>query len=365
MATITITARDQVGAMAKSTVEYVIQDTLRVAGGVYFGGNADIRNRTTDRSPSMRIGGIQQYRSFADGMLYPGYQKAWISSMVDSGVWLNLVTELKHYGSPTGTQTIMVEGRHYIVPAPVGTVQRRPGTTFPVAYSYEQVLNGDCDGLIHRLLAQLRAVPAGGRVNIQLASEVDTDNEFGTSHGSSFYNREESDMLAVKAYEYIADWLRTPPSEIQGIDRGITLSLGYAGQWSGITGFVRTHPESLMSKMDYLHMNSYNRRGNWTPERRFREIIAWQSSLGPIGRAKDIIVSEFGSPAANIPNQAAFIRGMPAAITKINQEQYEAQQGRFVMTLWFSSRDPSWGVLSPEEDGLVALTEMMDTPPYS
>jgi hypothetical protein len=363
MGRVTVTVKDISGATARSTVDYVV--TPKVAGGVYFGGNADIRPKTINRNPPMNIGGIQQYRSLADGSQYPGFNKQWIADLVADGKWLNLVTELKHYGATLGAQTFTVEGKAYTVPTPQGTVQRRPDTTFPVAYSYDQVLNGEIDGLLHRLLAQLRTKPANGRINLQLASEVDTDNEFGTSHGSTVYSREESDVKAVAAYRYIATWLRRPPSGIQGIPNGVTLSLGYAGQWSGIPGFVRTHPEGLMEQMDYLHMNSYNRNGNWTPERRFREIITWQGNLGPIGRSKDIIVSEFGSPAANTPNQAAYIGGVPAAIQKLNTEQTLVGRGRFVMTMWFSSRDPAWGLLNPEEAGLAALTEMMNTSPYA
>lgn len=333
-----------------------------IIGGLYLGGNSDIRPKTINRG--MHIGGIQQYRSLADGSQYPGYQKQWVDDLVQSGMMLNMVVELKYYGAATGAQVFTVEGKTYTVSAPVGTIQRRAGTKFPVAYSYQQVLNGQIDGLLHRLLVQVRNGVGIGNINLQLASEVDTDNEFGTSHGAIVYNREDSDQLAEAAYSYVAEWLRNPPSGIVGISRSVTLSLGYAGQWSGIAGFLRIHTERLMYSMDYLHMNSYNHSANWTAEQRLWEIVEYQQNLGPIGLSKNIIVSEIGSNANWPGGQSYFIGQIPAAIDRVNREQRAKNVGQFVMVLWFGSRDRTWGLLDPEEAGLVALTNMMNTPPF-
>jgi hypothetical protein len=367
MGRVIVSARDSQGNISPQTyADYsVVNPTkLVVAGGIYLGGNGDVRPKTIDRTPPTNIKGLQQYHSFADGMVYPGYQRAWVGTMVDSGVWLNLVMELKHYGAPNVIQTFTVEGKAYRVPMPDGTIQRRPGMVFPLAYSYDQVTTGAIDGLIHRLMAQLRGITGNKRVNIQLASEVDTDNEFGVSIGASIYTREQADIKAVAAYQYIVNFMRNPPNGIAPVPSGVTVSLGYAGQWSGIPGFLRTHPESLMAQLDYMHMNSYNHSANWTAEARFREIVTWTRQLGPIGRSKNIIVSEFGSSAAFPTGQAGYMGQVPAALTKLNAEQVARNEGRFVMAVWFGSRDSSWGTLSPEEEGLAALQKMLDTSPF-
>lgn len=364
MSRITVTVTDAAGATSQSTVDYTVSTPQSVAGGIYFGGNVDIRPDTINRTPPINITGIQQYRSFADGSLYPGWQKQWIADMVADGVWLNLVIELKHYGAAnTNAQTFTVEGRNYTIPAPNG--RTRISLDNALTYGYQQIYSGQMDGAIHRLLAQVRAVPTGGRINIQLASEVDTDNaNGGTVENGVSYTREQSDLRAVQAYTYIANWLKNPPNGIAPLPAGVTLSMGYAGQWSGTQGFINTHPESLMSVLDYLHCNTYNHSSNWTAEARFREITQWAALLGPIGRSRDIIVSEFGSNAAYTPNQAGYMAQVPSAITKLNNEQVAAGRGRFVMTLWFGSNNDTWGTLNPKEAGLVALQQMLDTSPY-
>lgn len=361
MGRVTVTATDGSGNPSIALADYAVSTPQRVAGGIYFGGNADIRPDTA----GMNITGIQQYRSFADGSLYPGWNKQWVDALVSDGAWLNLVVELKHYGaSSAGAQTFTVEGWNYTIPAPNG--RTRITLDNALTYGYEQVFSGQMDGAIHRLLAQLRAVPAGGRVNIQLASEVDTDNaNGGTVENGVSYDRHQSDLRAVLAYEYLAAWLKTPPAGIAPLPPGVTLSMGYAGQWSGVQGFINTHPESLMRLLDYLHCNTYNKSANWTAESRFREITQWAAQLGPIGRATNIIVSEFGSNSAFTPNQAGYMAQVPAAISKLNAEQVAGGRGRFVMTLWFGSNSDQWGLLNPKESGLVALQQMLDTPPYS
>jgi hypothetical protein len=225
--------------------------------------------------------------------------------------------------------------------------------------------DGLLDGLLHRLLASLRSIPTNGRINIQIESEVDTANaNGGTVENGVTYTREQSDARAVAAVMYVANWLRNPPKGIAPLPANVTLSMGYAGQWSGTGNFINTHPESLMAKLDYLHMNTYNHSQNWTAEQRFREITQWVGMLGPIGKSKNIIVSEFGSNANYTPNQAGYMAQMPAALIKLNGEMASANRGKFVMTIWFGSNNDTWGTLNPKEAGLVALQQMLDTSPY-
>lgn len=367
---VTITVKDAANHVASTTVNFTVTAN-KVNGGIYFGGNADVRPDTINRTPPINITGIQQYHSFADGSLYPGYQNTWLAPMVQGGAWLNLVMELKHYGAAnTNAQTFTVEGKSYTVPAP--NMRYRLKIENALAYGYEQIYSGQCDGLLHRLLAQLRAIPAGGRINIQLESEVDTDNANPTDAAPNVaviengvnYTRAQADARTVQAITYIATWLRNPPTGIAPLPAGVTLSMGYAGQWSGTAGFVNTHPDTLMSKLDYLHMNTYNHSANKTAEANFREITEWVALLGPVGRSKNIIVSEFGSSAAYTPNQAGYMAQVPTAINKLNSEMVTAGRGRFVMTLWFGSNNDSWGLLNPKEAGLVALQQMLNTSPY-
>jgi hypothetical protein len=364
MSRVTVSVTDQAGHVAQSTVDYTVSSPQLVAGGIYFGGNADIRPDTINRTPPINIKGIQQYRSLADGSQYPGWQKEWIHTMVQNGAWLNLVSELKHYGAAnTNAQSFTIEGRSYTVPAP--NMRYRITLDNALAYGYEQMSSGQLDGLLHRLLAQLRNIPTGGRINIQIESEIDTANaNGGTVENGVSYTREQSDIRAVAAVSYMASWLRNPPNGIAPLPAGVTLSMGYAGQWSGTQGFINTHPESLMSKLDYMHCNTYNHSSNWTAEARFREIKDWIALLGPIARSKNIIVSEFGSNASYTPNQAGYMAQMPAAMTKLNNELSALNRGKFVMTLWFGSNNDTWGTINPKEGGLVALQQMLDTPPY-
>lgn len=358
MTRVTVVVTDASGDSAQTAVDCTVLQ--KVAGGIYFNNNADIAPDTH----LINITSIQQYRSFADASLYPGWQKQWVADRVTGGAWLNLVIEPKHYGAATtNAQSFTVEGRSYTIPAP--NARNRITLDNALAYGYRQFSDGLMDGAIHRLLAQVRAIPAGGRINIQLASEVDTDNaNGGTVEGGVTYTREQSDTRAVAAYRYIANWLRNPPPGVAPLPVGVTLSMGYAGQWSGTQGWINTHPESLMTLLDYLHCNTYNKSSNWTAEARFREITQWAALLGPIGRSRNIIVSEFGSNAAFTPNQAGYMAQMPAAIMKLNGEQASAGRGQFVMTTWFGSNSDQWGTLNPKAEGLTGLQQMLDTPPY-
>jgi hypothetical protein len=362
MSSITVTVIDSSGHSVGTIVNYTVN--TKVAGGIYFSGNADVRPDTTNRTPPISITAIQQYRSLADGSQYPGFQKQWVADMVAGGVWLNFVSEFKHYGAAnTNAQTFTVEGRSYTVPAP--NMRYRITLDNALAYGYKQMSDGLLDGLLHRLLASLRAIPAGKRINVQIESEVDTANaNGGTVENGVSYTREQSDIRAVAAVQYMANWLRNPPNGIAPLPADVTLSMGYAGQWSGLQNFINTHPETLMSKLDYMHMNTYNHSSNWTAEARFREIKDWINSLGPIGKSKGIIVSEFGSNAAYTPNQAGYMAQMPAAINKLNGELQTAGRGQFVATIWFGSNNDTWGTLNPKEAGLVALQQMLDTNPY-
>jgi hypothetical protein len=334
--------------------------TRAVAGGYYISGNGDFRVDMT----GVNIRGMQGYHTFHEtaAAQWPG--QSWRRDLVAQGVWYNLVLELKSFLSGNGqipSQSFTVEGRSYTIPASNGRIQMRPGTTAPCAYSYDQVLSGTLDGLWHRTVANMRALPWGHRINIQLASEVDTDNEFGTSAGTSKYDKLQSDTKAVAAYSYIISWMREPPGEIAPINPRITFSMGWAGQWSGLDAFKRCHPDFL--PVDYCHWNVYNHSSNWVAYDRLRETLLYYRQCGPVMRQKPIIISEWGCNSAY--NQSVYIRSWPAAVARVNAEQLLRDEGQYVMTLYFGSRDSSWGTLSPKPEGISALQSAYRTPPYT
>ncbi len=319
--------------------------TPRVAAGYYIGGNGN---------PGPDMAGIRwtaqtRYVGFSQSAAEQVPTSGWVRTFLNAGGWLNLVVELKSYasgGAAVGAQTLTVEGRTYIVPAMAGT--RHPGrSTQANMWSYRQVMQGQCDGLIHRLSSALRTVPAAARVTVQLDSEVDTTNQFGTTSGAASYDWAASDEYAVDAYSYVIQWLRDPPAGIDPVPSNVTFSLGYAGQWSGAAAFLRTHPDAL--PVDFCMWNVYNRNANSTPATRLRETLAYRDQAGPRMRSLPIIVAEFGSSAAWPGGQAAYLDQWPSAVNTVNRELARKGQGGYVMTNWFGSNAAEWGKV-PDAD---------------
>ncbi|WP_405430275.1 hypothetical protein [Micromonospora sp. NBC_00617] len=325
-----------------------VTDTVSqpVLGGYYLSGGAD---PTADMAGG-NFRSLTQYRSFADGYIFPGYNRPWLIKLGKAGVQINMVLELKHYGAPNaGPQTFTVDGVSYTVPAPAMTIQQRPGTTWPKAYGYNQVVGGECDGLFARALSQYRTLGFG--VNIQIASELDTDHEFGTTESGKAYTWAGSDWRAVQAVNYILTWFkaRTPPP-------GTTFSVGVGGFDRAC--YQRTHPESLMSRLDFLHWNAYATAAGQTALARFRRTKDWAvADLGPVALSRPVIIAEYGVRVAEIPNQAAWIATVPAAIGQLN-----AERGPWIArTNYFNS---GWGTLVPKAAGLAALRAAYATRPY-
>ncbi|PZF91619.1 hypothetical protein [Micromonospora deserti] len=344
MPRVTVTVRDSGGRTATTSVSYTVAPP--VLGGYYLSGNAD---PTADMAGG-NFRSLTQYRSFADGYVFPGYQRPWLVELGKAGVQMNMVLELKHYGAPTfGPQSFTVDGTSYTVPAPAMTIQQRPGTTWPRAYGYGQVLAGQCDGLLARALSQYRTLGFG--VNIQLASELDTDHEFGTTEAGKAYTWAESDARAVQAMTYIVNWFRARP-----LPAGTTFSVGVGGFDRAC--FQRTHPETLMAKLNYLQWNVYATSPTHTALARFRRTKDWAvADLGPVALSRPVIIAEWGVRVAEIPDQARWIGTVPAAIATLNAERGP----RIVRTNYFNS---GWGTLSPKSSGLAALRAAYATRPY-
>lgn len=344
---VTVTARDSAGNLTTQDVIVREQETApSVLGGYYKGGGADITADTVGRG--MNLGSHTTYRSFADASIFPGWNKQWLVDLGKASVKMNYVLELKHYGNTNkGVQTFTALGRSWTVPAPTMTTQQRYGTTWPLSYGYEQVLSGHCDGLFARALQQLRTLPFA--VNIQLASELDTDHEFGTTDAGKAYTWAESDARAVQATAYMVDWFKA-----QGVPTGTTFSVGLGGFDQSC--FVRTHPESLMAKLDYLQWNAYGTHPSHTPLDRFKRPRDWTMAyLGPIAKSKPIIVAEWGARVAEIPDQAGWIRSVPPALDEINS----TDGPKIVIANYFNS---GWGTLY--NDGLTGLVDCYNQVPF-
>ncbi|MFC3500706.1 hypothetical protein ACFOOK_06955 [Micromonospora krabiensis] len=344
MPRVTVTVRDNGGRTATASADYTIAQP--VLGGYYLSGGAD---PTADLAGG-NFRSLTQYRSFADGYTFPGYQRPWLITLGKAGVQVNMVLELKHYGAPNaGPQTFTVDGTSYTVPEPAMTIQQRPGTSWPKAYGYGQVIAGQCDGLFARALSQYRTM--GFAVNIQLASELDTDHEFGTSEAGRAYTWAESDARAVQAMTYIVNWFRA-----RTLPAGTTFSVGVGGFDRAC--FQRTHPEALMSKLDFLHWNVYATSAGDTALARFRRTKDWAvADLGPIGLSRPVLIGEWGVRVAEVPDQAGWIATVPAAIAALNAERGP----RIVRTNYFNS---GWGTLTPKATGLAALRKAYATRPY-
>ncbi|PWU50269.1 hypothetical protein DLJ47_24415 [Micromonospora sp. S4605] len=343
MPRVTVTVRDSAGRTVTASAAYSVAPP--VLGGYYLSGGAD---PTADLAGG-NFRSLTQYRSFADGYTFPGYNRTWLTNLGRAAVQINMVLELKHYGAADGPQTFAVDGVSYTVPAPAMTIQQRSGTTWPKAYGYGQVLAGQCDGLFARALSQYRTLGFG--VNIQLASELDTDHEFGTTEAGRTYTWAESDARAVQAMTYIVNWFKARP-----LPAGTTFSVGVGGFDRAC--FQRTHPEALMARLDFLQWNVYATAPEHTALARFRRTRDWAvADLGPVALSRPVIVAEWGVRVAEIPDQAKWIATVPAAIAALNAERGP----RIVRTNYFNS---GWGTLSPKAAGLAALRAAYATRPY-
>ncbi len=361
MAFVSTSTRIDGGPAIAVSSEYKV--TKPVAGGMYSGGNADWRPTFAGAN----IRSMTGYHSLAEPgpAIFPG--ESWRSSAMATGIWYNLVVEAKIYGGSGAakTQIFSVRGTDYSVPTPDGLIQRNPtiaAGAWPTAYSYDQLASGKCDGLLHRLHDALRKVPAGVRVNVQFASEVDTDNEHGVQSGSTVYPKALADERALAAWTHVLSWFKDPPTGTPKLPDTITFTLGWAGSWSGYDSFARLHPDTL--PVDYLQWNVYNHSANKTPYERLSEMIAFYRRLGPIMRKKDIIIAEWGTAKKWTGGQAPYIRAWPAAVQKINVEQLLRGEGQIVMTNYFNSNDNTWGRLDPIADGAAAIVDAYNTPPF-
>lgn len=347
--TVTVKVKDRLGNYTERQV-LVTENTpiTAVSPGYYASGNGDM---TSDIS-GMNIKSFTQYHSFAEPVMIPGYGKDYLKALHSRGIAGNYVCELKHYGNTnTGAQTLTLEGKTYTVPAPNMKIQKRSGTTFPTAYGYEQVWTGKCDGLLHKLAIQLRNM-GGAAINVQLASEFDTDHEFGITEGTTNYTWEQADARAVRALHYMIDFIKS-----KTIPSNVTFTVGMGG-WDR-NAWKRMHPEDLMAKVDFLQWNAYRRVATDTAYSMFKRTKAWtDADLGPVAKSKNIIIAEWGTQAT-LKDQAAFLATVPSDVVKLNNE---STSGKIVMMNYFNS---GWGLLDPKAAGLAALKSAYSQSPFA
>lgn len=79
MPRVTVTVRDNGGRTATATADYTIAPP--VLGGYYLSGGAD---PTADMAGG-NFRSLTQYRSFADGYTFPGYQRPWLITLAGPG----------------------------------------------------------------------------------------------------------------------------------------------------------------------------------------------------------------------------------------------------------------------------------------
>ncbi len=326
----------------------------RVAAGYYIVSNG---NPALDaRFPAARWTAQTRYAGFSQAAGAQLPPTGWVRDFLARGGWLNLVLELKSYAAGNamvGAQTIVVEGRSYSVPAQEAVRHPDRSTAAPM-WSYSQVLDGDCDGLLHRSLAAIRSVLAlvpGARINVQLDSEIDTTNQYGIKVGGTTTPWAAADAQAAAACAYMIEWMKNPPSGIAPVPARVTFSTGHAGQWSEIQSpgcFERLHPEWL--PIDYVMQNCYNHSANWTPYDRLMEMQNVRyATCGPIMRAKQAMIAEFGSRASYPGSHAAYLAEWPAAVNEANVAAMRRGDGPYVMTNWFGSNSPEWGKVPDSE----------------
>lgn len=345
---VTLTVKDYAGNITTKIID-ILENTLdkAVAGGYYLSGNGDMRSDTVNQG--MNLKGFTQYRSFADAYSVPGYQRDYLKTFVSNGIWGNFVVEYKYYGATVGPQ--IVNGK--TVPAPNMTIQQRPSTTWPKAYGYNQIISGVCNPLFDRTIAQINAIPSSNPINIQLASEFDTDHEFGITEDGVTYNWATADAKAVVALIYTIDYMKPRITR-----SNVTFTVGMGGFDRG--AWMRMHPESLADRIDYLQWNVYRRSASDTAYQRFGRTKVWSDAdLGPKFKKKDIIVAEWGTPMS-LNDQATWIKTVPAAISRLNTE---SRTGKFVMLNYFNSQN-DWATLSPKQAGLDALKFIYGSAPF-
>ena len=137
---------------------------------------------------------------------------------------------------------------------------------------------------------------------------------------------------------------------------GTTFSVGLGGFDRAC--FQRTHPESLMSRLDFLQWNAYATNATHTALARFRRTKDWAvADLGPVALSRLVLIAEWGVRSAEIPDQAGWIATVPAAMAQLNAERGPP----IVRTNYFNS---GWGTLSPKAAGLAALRTAYTTRPY-
>lgn len=324
--------------LGEEMVSSSLLEQQSIKGGYYLSNGNDIR---------WDINGINcrahtTYRSIANPYIFPGWNNNWIVELMNNDIHMNFVLELKYYGTSVAEQYFTVDGVRYLIPLPNMLTQKRPGQAWSLSYSYQQVLTGRCDGLLHRALNQLEQLPKS--INIQLASELDTDHEFGITVDGVVIDKQEADVLAAQTIEYIIDYFKTNISEDAPQP---TFSIGCGGFDRHV--FKRVHNEQLANKVDFLQWNAYATIKSATAYNIFGKVKNWVvSDLSPEWSTKPVIIAEWGVRQKEIPNQPSWILTVPESLAQLNSEVGP----KIVIANYFNS---GWGTLNPKGLGLLAL----------
>jgi hypothetical protein len=261
-----------------------------VAPGYYLASNADIR---TDISTySLNVRGHTLYTSWGQGADAFPYA-SWVDTLARAGMTMNYIWEPKVYsGTQLGSYT-----------APNASMATWASNQF---YGWTQITSGTLDPLLTDVANAIKALPY--TINLQIASERDTDHAGGGTINGVSYTWAQLDALAVSAVSYIINYFKTA-----GVTNA-TFSAGMAG--SDQTSWDR----SYCNDVDIIQYNAYNHNGWQTPDAVFSRTYAWLSDLPAGSTTKPVWIAEWGCDTDS--RRPAYFAATPAAIAKLSRIKY-------------------------------------------
>lgn len=261
-----------------------------VHGGYYKAGLADIRPDV--QTYAMNVRGFTTYTSWAQAaQAFP--VTAWADAAARGGMVPNYVWEPKVYGASPPAQ----------YPAPNATMNNWSGAQF---YGWTQITSGALDQLLDDAADAVKALPY--TINIQIASERDTDHYTGGIINGVAYTWPQLDALANAAVAYIISRFK---------NRGVanaTFSAGMAG--FDQAAFVR----SYCPEVDVIQYNAYNHSTWNTPQTVFSRTYNWLPLLPAGSETKPVWIAEWGCDTD--ARRPAYFQAVPAAIAALSRIQY-------------------------------------------
>jgi hypothetical protein len=221
------------------------------------------------------------------------------------------------------------------------------------------------DGLLHSLLAQTRAIT--GQLIIHWFSEIDTDVECGYPQGGINYTRSQANAKAAEAAVYMTNFLKNPPGDIEGVADNVKFTVGMGGFHT--QSYNEVYTAAVRDVIDYYNFNTYwrNNASDWVQELN-NDLANVRKPGWPV---KDIVITEFGTPATAAQNgpwsganllQADRIKMFAKAVYDVNNAAPNASQIK--KAAYFNSNN-TWATLAPAPEGKVALRDLFGDTMFS